>query len=172
MALFGEWIQRNRDWRQSARSTPPPLCVQQKLIEADLRSRTDQARQRLNVIEQQRIALGNDQRFLKLRYPDRYSLAFQPNGEFRSTVELVAVGLDSFVAKFRTGQFSQLGLSLYVLLVSALTSLSACLLVLLHPYRPGVAQSWNEELRRERDRWLAEQLQALTTSRVNGGGQG
>ena len=172
VALFGEWSQRNRDWRQSARSTPPPLCVQQKLIEADLRSRTDQARQRLNGIEQQRIALGNDQRFLKLRYPDRYSLAFQPNGEFRSTVELVAVGLDSFVAKFRTGQFSQLGLSLYVLMVSLLTSLSACLLVLLHPYRPGVAQSWDEELRRERDRWLAEQLQALTTSRVNGGGQG
>ncbi|MEB3167966.1 MAG: hypothetical protein VKK97_04455 [Synechococcaceae cyanobacterium] len=170
--LFGEWSQRNRDWRQSARSTPPPVCVQQKLIEADLRSRTDQARQQLNGIEQQRIALGNDQRFLKLRHPDRYSLAFQPNGEFRSTVELVAVGLDSFVEKLRSGQMSQLGLSLYVLLVSALTSFSACLLVLMHPHRPGVAQSWNEDLRRERDRWLAEQLQSLSASRVRDGGLG
>jgi hypothetical protein len=171
VALFGEWSQRNRDWRQSARSTPPPLCVQQKLIEADLRSRTDQARQQLNGIEQKRIAMGNDQRFLKLRYPDRYSLAFQPTGEFRSHVELVAVGLESFIDKFRSGLMSQLGLSLYVLLVSLLTSLSACLLVLLHPYRSGVAQSWDEDLRRERDRWLAEQLQALSTSRVTEGGQ-
>lgn len=170
--LFGEWSQRNRDWRQSARSTPPPVCVQQKLIEADLRSRTDRARERLNGIEQQRIGLGNDQRFLKLHYPERYSLAFQPNGEFCSTVQLVAVGLDSFAEKIRTGQMSQLGLSLYVLLVSALTSFSACLLVLMHPHRPGVAQSWDEDLRRERDRWLAEQLQTLSASRLRDGGEG
>lgn len=170
--LFGEWSQRNRNWRQSARSTPPPVCVQQKLIEADLRSRTDQARERLNGIEQQRIALGNDQRFLKLRYPERYNLAFQPSGDFRSTVQLVAVGLENFLAKLLSGQMSQLGLSIYVLLISLLTSLSACLLVLMHPHRPGVELSWNDDLRRERDRWLAEQLQTLSASRVRDGGQG
>lgn len=170
--LFGEWRQRNRDWRQGSRNTPPPVCVQQKLIEADLRSRSDQAREQLNSIERQRIALGNDQRFLKLRYPERYSLAFQPNGDFRSTVQLVAVGLENFLDKLLSGQMSQLGLSIYVLLISLLTSLSACLLVLMHPHRPGVALSWDEDLRRERDRWLAEQLQTLNASRMRDGGQG
>ena len=60
------------------------------------------------------------------------------------------------------GQWNQLGLSLYVLMVSLLSSATACLLVLLHPHRPEVALSWDEDLRRERDRWLAEQLQALS----------
>jgi hypothetical protein len=160
--LFGDWSQRQRDWSRSARTTPPPVCVQQKLIEADQRNRTAEARERLAGIERERIAIGNDLRFLKERYPDRYSLAFRPSGEFRSAVQLVAVGIGSTTEKLSSGQWNQLGLSLYVLMVSLLSSATACLLVLLHPHRPEVALSWDEDLRRERDRWLAEQLQALS----------
>ena len=160
--LFGEWSQRQRDWSRSARTTPPPVCVQQKLIEADQRNRTAEARERLAGIERQRIAIGNDLRFLRERYPDRYSLAFHPSGEFRSAVQLVAVGIGSTIEKLSSGQWNQLGLSLYGLMVSLLSSATACLLVLLHPHRPEVELSWDEDLRRERDRWLAEQLQALS----------
>ncbi len=172
VSLFGEWSQRNRDWRRSASQTPPPLCVQQQLLEADQRSRLAVARRRLEGLEQQRIALGNDQHFLRLHYPDRFNLAFQGNGEFRSSVQLVAVGIDNTLLKLRQGQWNQLGLSLYVLLVSVLSSATACVLVLLHPHRRNVAESWDEDLRRERDRWLADQLQALQANRSLGGGQG
>lgn len=159
--LFGEWSQRQRDWSRIARSTPPPVCVQQKLIEADLRARTAEARQRLGAIDRQRIAMGNDLRFLKERFPDRYGIAFKPNGEFRSTVQLVAVGLSSTTEKLAGGQWNQLGLSLYVLMMSFITSATACFLALTHPLNPEVELSWDEDLRRERDRWLAEHLQSL-----------
>ena len=168
--LYGEWSQRLRDWRRTAQATPPPVCVQQRLIEADQRSRTDVARQRLAGIERQRIATGNDLLFLRQHFPERYGMAFLPNGEFRSSVALVAEGMGSTYVKLCQGQWSQLGLSIYMLLISLLSSLTACMMVLLHPHRPGVAQSWDEDLRRERDRWLAEQLRALqSTAPVTGG---
>lgn len=170
--LFGEWSQRQRDWRRNAQATPPPVCVQQKLIEADQRSRTAGASARLASIEQQRIAMGNDLQFLRQHYPQRYSLAFEANGDFRSAVQLVAVGLSSTTDKLARGQWNQLGLSLYVLLVSALSSATACLMVLMHPHRPEVSLSWDEDLRRERDRWLADQVQALQGLDRHQGGQG
>ena len=170
--LFGEWSQRQRDWRRDAQATPPPVCVQQKLIEADQRSRTAGAQARLASIEQQRIALGNDLQFLRQHYPQRYSLAFEANGDFRSAVQLVAVAIGSTTDKLAHGQWNQLGLSLFVLLVSALSSATACLMVLMHPHRPEVALSWDEDLRRERDRWLADQVQALQGLDRRQGGQG
>ncbi|MCS5699786.1 hypothetical protein NZK32_12145 [Cyanobium sp. FGCU-52] len=170
--LHGEWSQRDRDWRRTAQSSPPPVCIQQRLIEADLRSRSAVALQRLEGIERQRIAVGNDLHFLRRRYPERYSQAFTASGEFRSPVQLVAVGIDSTTTKLRHGQWDQLGLSLYVLMVSLLSSATACILVLLHPLRPGVVQSWDEDLRRERDRWLSEQLAALPVAGTTAGGQG
>ena len=172
MELFGEWSQRQRDWRRNAQATPPPVCVQQKLIEAGQRSRTSGAQARLAGIAQQRIALGNDLQFLRQHYPQRYSLAFEANGDFRSAVQLVAVGLSSTTDKLARGQWNQLGLSLFVLLVSALSSATACLMVLMHPHRPEVALSWDEDLRRERDRWLADQVQALQGLDRRQGGQG
>ena len=45
-------------------------------------------------------------------------------------------------------------------------------MVLMHPHRPEVALSWDEDLRRERDRWLADQVQALQGLDRRQGGQG
>lgn len=163
--LHGEWSQRGRDWSRSARGAALPVCVQQKLIETEQRRRADEGRQRLGALERQRIAVGNDLTFLRRRYPERYSQAFHPSGGFRSRVQLVAVGFGSTTDKLTSGQWSQLSLALYVLLVSLLSSATACVLVLLHPLRPEVAMSWDEDLRRERDRWLAEQVQSLGAGR-------
>lgn len=170
--LHGEWSQRGRDWRRNAQGSPPPVCIQQRLIEAEQRSRSAAARQRLEGIERQRISTGNDLLFLRQQYPERYRQHFTAAGEFASSVQLVAVGIDSTLAKLQQGQWNQLGLSLYVLLVSLLSSATACTLVLLHSRRPGVIQSWDEDLRRERDRWLSELTAQLPGSGRPEGGQG
>ena len=172
MLLHGEWSQRARDWRRNAQGSPPPVCIQQRLIEAEQRSRSAAARQRLEGIERQRISTGNDLLFLRQQYPERYRQHFTAAGEFASSVQLVAVGIDSTLAKLQQGQWNQLGLSLYVLLVSLLSSATACTLVLLHSRRPGVIQSWDEDLRRERDRWLSELTAQLPGSGRPEGGQG
>jgi hypothetical protein len=156
--LFGEWSERRQDWNRPGRTNLRPICVQQKLIEADQRQRTAEARRRVEALEQQRISTGNDLRFLKQTYPSRYEQVFNDQGQFRSSVQLVQVAIDNYLDKLAHGQWGQLGLSLYVLMFSLLSSATACCMVLLHPTKPEVAMSWDEDVRRERDRWLAEQI--------------
>jgi len=156
--LFGEWSERRQDWNRRGRTNLRPICVQQKLIEADQRQRTAEARRRVEALEQQRISTGNDLRFLKQAYPSRYEQVFNDQGQFRSSVQLVQVAIDNYLDKLAHGQWGQLGLSLYVLMISLLSSATACCMVLLHPTKPEVAMSWDEDVRRERDRWLAEQI--------------
>ncbi|WP_411872042.1 hypothetical protein [Vulcanococcus limneticus] len=159
--LYGEWSQRRSDWRRSGRQGQLPVCVQQKLLEEEQRDRSAVARQQVEALEQQRIQLGNDQAFLRRHFPARYALTFSGDGEFRSPVELVAVAMQNFLGKLASRDWAELGLPLFVLSFSLLTSATTCALVLLHPFRHGVAMSWSEDVRRERDRWLAEQLNAL-----------
>ena len=156
--LFGEWSERRQDWNRPDRRNQRPICVQQKLIEADQRQRTAEARRRVEALEQQRITMGNDLRFLKQAYPSRYEQVFNDQGQFRSSVQLVQVAIDNYLDKLAHGQWGQLGLSLYILLFSLLSSATACCMVLLHPSKPEVAMSWSEDVRRERDRWLAERI--------------
>ncbi len=159
--LYGEWSQRRSDWRRSGRQGQLPVCVQQKLLEEEQRGRAAVARRQTEALEQQRIQLGHDQAFLRRHFPARYALSFEPSGAFRSPVELVAVAMQNFLGKLTSRSWAELGLPLFVLSFSLLTSATTCALVLLHPFRHGVAMSWSEEVRRERDRWLAEQLNSL-----------
>ena len=158
--LYGEWSQRRTDWSRTTRSGQRPVCVEQKLLEEAQRSRVDLDRGRIEAIEQQRIQFGNDQSFLKARFPERFAATFEPNGEFRSPVQLVTVGISNFFAMLTSGQWASMGLSLYMLSFSLITSTVVCGIVISHSRRPGVAVSWSEEVRRERDRWLAEQVAA------------
>lgn len=156
--LHGEWSERRQDWSRSSRKGQLPVCIQQKLLEEQQRSRSAEERTRLAALEQERLQLGNNQVFLKRHFPANHALTFSPNGEFLSPVELVSVAIRSFMGRLFSPEWLQLGLPLFILSFSLLTSATACALVLMHPHRPGVAMSWSEEVRRERDRWLAAQL--------------
>jgi hypothetical protein len=61
-----------------------------------------------------------------------------------------------------------MGLSIYVLSFSLITSTVVCALVIAHSRRPGVALSWSDDVRQERDRWLAEQLKAYDNTAAAG----
>lgn len=156
--LYGEWSQRSQDWSRSGRNGQRPTCVQQKLIEADQRQRTAEARRRVEMLEQQRISMGNYLRFLAKIYPNRYEQVFNDQVQFCSAVLLVQVAISNYLDQLAHGHWGQLGLSLYVLMFSLLSSAIACCLVLLHPSKPEVAMSGCDDVRRERDRWLAERV--------------
>ncbi len=166
--LYGEWSQRRTDWSRTTRSGQRPICVELKLLEDAQRQRVAAERERLETTERERLRFGNDQRFLQNTFPERFAATFEPDGAFRSPVQLVTVGIENFFTMLSRGQWAAMGLSIYVLSFSLITSTVVCALVIAHSRRPGVALSWSDDVRQERDRWLAEQLDAYDSSAVAG----
>ena len=165
--LYGEWSQRRTDWSTTSRSGQRPVCVEQKLQEEAQRSRVGAARRQIEALESQRSLLANDQTFLETTFPDRFAATFESEGQFRSSVELVRVGIDNFFSKLARGHWAAMGLSIYVLSFSLISSAVVCALVIAHSRRPGVVESWSEAVRQRRDRWLADQLAAYDASSPN-----
>ncbi len=104
--------------------------------------------------------MGNDLVFLKQELADVYSQNFQgDNDEIISGVTAVAISMNSFFGKLMTGDFFNLGLSLYFFLWSIISSTASILMTIQFARREDVRKSFDNNLELKRDMWLNKLLE-------------
>lgn len=76
--------------------------------------------------------------------PDVYTQNFDDNDEIKSSMRAMAIALDLFFSRLKNGEWAMLGLSLYVFILSVVTSGIAIGLIATHARREDVQMSWSE----------------------------
>lgn len=158
--LYGQWNERSSNW-QTLPLEKLPVCRQLTRLEEEANRKFEVEQVKFRKLEASRQLMGNDLRFLQANYSQVYDEHFNSEGQIKSGVEAAAYALTNFIDKLGEGNWKQLGLSLFFLGLSFLTSTVACYMVLTYARRQDVQMSWDENLRQERDRWLYEQFNLL-----------
>lgn len=132
--LFGTFVS------QSQPMTLPlaqlPLCVRANQLEQTYNQSLQAAQNALQTFKLERQTLGNDLAFLKQVAPSQYTKTFveqnppfflpgDPTVEVRSGITLVTLGTQSFMGKMQGGNWDQLGMNLFFVGLSAITSLAS-----------------------------------------------
>jgi uncharacterized coiled-coil protein SlyX len=99
--------------------------------------------QDIEAISSEMVILGAV-RYLKEKEPNIYAQEFDDEGLIRSEVEQFSVALQVFFDKLLSGQWTQLGLSLYILMLSVITSGVAVCMMAAYARHDDVAISWSE----------------------------
>ncbi|NCJ07090.1 hypothetical protein GS597_11335 [Synechococcales cyanobacterium C] len=154
------------DWSQEPLETAP-ICEQAKLSLAQSYKTYETAKAHLEQNLAQRVALGNDVVFIQRFYPAIYDENFDADGYLLSGVEAVQYAFNNFFAHLAKGQVDRIALSLLFFSVSILTSVAACAMTFTFARREDTQQSWDERVRRERDRWLYHQWQLFQAQKEN-----
>ncbi|NCJ08681.1 hypothetical protein GS597_19655 [Synechococcales cyanobacterium C] len=163
--LYGSWQERNQNW-DAVPTEQLPVCRRRDRLEEESRDRYQAALLKLDQTEAERLAMNNDLLFLEQHFPNTYNQYFrvvgwEKNTEFRSGVEAVTVASEQVIAKMLTGQWTQLGLSLFMMTLSVVSSAVACVMVYQFSRREDVERSWSEALQHARDQWLMDRFSEL-----------
>jgi hypothetical protein len=113
-----------------------PLCVRANQLAQRYEQSVQQSQTALHNFNLERETLGNDVAFLKQIAPSQYDKTFvqkspwfflpgDPTVEVRSGVTLVTLGTQSFMGKVQRGDWDQLGMNLFFVGLSAITSLAS-----------------------------------------------
>jgi hypothetical protein len=113
-----------------------PLCVRANTLEQNYEQSVQQSQAAFHAFNLERQTLGNDLAFLKQVAPSQYDKTFvekspwfflpsDPTVEVRSGVTLVTLGTQSFMGKVQRGDWDQLGMNLFFVGLSAITSLTS-----------------------------------------------
>lgn len=112
-----------------------------------------------------RNSWGNDTEFLKEIAPNIYGKDFIDEGPFENRFKngslAVEIALKNLFQKIADRNLSQLGFSLFLFSISAITSLIACLLAISLSYRSEFKDSHSDAAELEIDNWLEEQWDQL-----------
>lgn len=153
-SLYGTWAERNRNW-SSVEPESRPICVQANFLEQEAFRYYEQAKADWEQLKADNILMDN-LTFVKQSLPDLYAQHFTEKGLLRSGVDATRLATQNFFGKIANLQFLDLGLSLYVFGISAITSFAACTMAIAHANRPDTQMSRDENVIRERDRYLQE----------------
>ncbi len=127
--IYGSFADQQRGW-QGISLEKLPLCVKAEKLREKQDSNYNKAFLAMQSKLDIRYETSNDLIFLKDNFPEIYQQYFTETGEIISGIEMVRLAWDSFFAKLANREFSALGLSFYLFIISWLTSLGAILMTL------------------------------------------
>ncbi len=143
---FSSW---ERDWTKVERSQIPP-CWFKDMRDSDPTwidyQKNLKTWQKLPDFRHQ---LGNDNQFLQQQFPQVYSKHFTKDGNVLSGTEEFTVAFQSFWGRLFSPNLEgmgQLGFSLFMFLLSVITSAGACIALVAHTYREDTQLSFNPEV--------------------------
>ena len=105
-----------------------PICVQEAVYQKAVNDSTREIEAELSQLQRRRTQLGNDVKFLKTEASDIHDQLFTSEGYLKDGALAVKVALDNLVTKLQEGRWNELGFSIFLLSISAITSSIACLL--------------------------------------------
>lgn len=158
--LFGSYTQRNEDWSQLPLERLP-ICRQVTRLEQEAYKAYEMASASLEAQLIERSKLGSDVVFIKQFYPDLYAQTFTETGDLRSGVEAVGYATRNFFGNLRHGRIDRISFSLFFFSLSVISSAAACLMTVSFARREDVQRSWDDRVRRERDRFMYQQIHNL-----------
>lgn len=148
--LFGTFAQRNDNW-EAKPFQQLPLCRQATRLEDEQNQRIQNASDKYRTLLSDRTQTGSDVKFLETVAPDVFQLHFNSQGEIKSGTVLVGLATTQVYGKLFNGQWSELGLSLFMFLLSAITSIAACIMALAHALSKDVKLSYSQDLQSKID---------------------
>ncbi|MDY6940832.1 MAG: hypothetical protein SWY16_24640 [Cyanobacteriota bacterium] len=158
--LHGTWAERDTDWSQKPLDRLP-LCRKLDPLQQESYKTYNNAKAILDEKLLVRQELGNDLAFLKRELPLLHEQQFLDDGEIRSGIEASRMAIYSFLNKLQTGDWAGLGFPLFFLLLSLFFSGGAVAMTIAHARREDTQMSFDDDVARERDRWLNERRREL-----------
>ncbi|MGI0480842.1 hypothetical protein ACN4EE_08625 [Geminocystis sp. CENA526] len=165
--LFGTFAQRNDQWE-----TKPfqqlPLCRQVTRLEDKQNQLIETASAHYHNLLLDRTQTGSDIKFLQTVAPNLFQEHFTKEGQIKSGTVLVGLATTQVYSKLFNGEWSQLGLSLFMFLLSGITSLASCAMALSHALSKEVQLSYNQELQSKIDEHFQGLYFALMSAQKQG----
>ncbi|MCG9890578.1 MAG: hypothetical protein MH252_05855 [Thermosynechococcaceae cyanobacterium MS004] len=163
--LLGSYQQQTQqDWGKVPEGQLP-VCPLAERLQANALKNYETAKANWETLKLQRLAVGNDLGFLQTSVPELYRAHFEPNGEMKSGIEAAGFAAKNLLNKAMRGNWPELIMPGFVMLLSIVTSGTACYLTFTHARRPDTQRSRNSAVEQERDRWLEQQYQAISSAR-------
>lgn len=153
--LKGTYAEQKRGW-QGIALDKLPLCVRAERMRKEADSYYDRAYTELQVKLNNRYQTSNDLVFLQNNFPELYQQHFLTTGEIISGVDTVRLAWESFFGKLAKQEFSALGLSFYLFIISCLTSLGAIIVILGFNCSHYTKVSLSEDIASDIDAWFDE----------------
>jgi hypothetical protein len=159
--LFGVWSQQTRDWKL-VENQNRPICVRAKFLAEEASKNYELAKREWETLQREGASL-DEVSFVREKLPQLYSHHFHPDDSIKSGVEAVHLATQNFMSKLMHLEWSGLGFSFFFFALSTGTSGTACMMAITHARRKDTQLSRNEVGARERDLWLQEQWEAMTS---------
>jgi len=156
---YGLYSERNRRWGEVPMNDQPTCVRARTLEERDLKPYNEA--KELWKEAQADGALVGQVGLVRAAMPEIYIQEFTEDGLIRSGVVATRLATQNFFGKLSGGQFMDLGLSLYIFSISAITSLAACTLAVAHARREDTQMSRNQSVIRERDLYIQTLLDSM-----------
>ena len=144
-----------------------PVCQQKDIYLNKINTDLEKSKLHHQKLITQRGNFGSDIEFLKKDVENIYSQYFNKNGNFKSGGIAIEAALNSFIQKIADGRISQLGFSLFLGLVSVITSLISCLLVISFSMSEETRKSYSTSAALAKDQWLDKTILLLQESHQN-----
>ncbi|AFZ38054.1 hypothetical protein Sta7437_4596 (plasmid) [Stanieria cyanosphaera PCC 7437] len=169
---YGSWQDYNLPLPQRSYSTSPvaqwPWCPKSSRLTEIYAENLTRAEEELEKLKAEIASLGN-LNYLHSTLFDVYAQNFNENDEIKSSMRAMAIALDLFFSRLKNGEWAMLGLSLYVFILSVVTSGIAVGLIATHARREDVQMSWSEAAAEAFIEFLKQKRQerAFELDRVN-----
>ncbi|BAU67537.1 hypothetical protein STA3757_49590 (plasmid) [Stanieria sp. NIES-3757] len=143
---YGSWQDYNLPLPQRSYYTSPvpqwPWCPKSSMLTEIHAENLATAEKELEQLKVEIAKKGNLSYLHSI--PDVYTQNFDENDEIKSSMKATAIALDLFFSRLKNGEWAMLGLSLYVFILSVVTSGIAVGLIATHAQREDVQMSWSE----------------------------
>ena len=153
--INGTFAEQKKGW-QGIAIDKLPLCVRAERMRQEADSYYDRAYTELQTKLNNRYQTSNDLIFLQTNFPELYQQHFLATGEIISGVDIVRLAWESFFSKLANQEFSALGLSFYLFVISCLTSLGAIIVILGFNHSYYTKVSLSEDIAVDLDAWFDE----------------
>jgi len=172
LAAYGTYEDRLNGRFQNKSATPDeiaqwPACPKANLLEQKYQDNLTQAKEQKQTIFAEVRNYGSELAYLKKVKPEIYQSSFTASGEIESGTESIRVAIGLFNDKFFTGQWADLGSSLFFFAMSAITSGTAILKIISYSDREDVQISKSEAVIQSRNFFIEEIIGDLNKSQEN-----
>ena len=144
-----------------------PACPKANLLEQQHKENLTQAKEQKQKIFTEVKNHGSELAYLKKVKPEIYQTRFTESGEIESGTEAIRVAIVLFNDKFFTGQWADLGSSLFFFAMSAITSGTAILKIISYSDREDVQMSKSSAVIHARESFKHQIIANLNPSEVN-----
>ncbi|WPF88877.1 hypothetical protein WEU38_00990 [Cyanobacterium aponinum AL20118] len=166
VSLYGAFAQKDTNWNNLP-FEKLPVCRQVTRLENEKNQELETAILSYQNLLTERSQTGSDLVFLEKFAPQVFNEHFTNQREIKSGTILVGLATTEVFNKISSGKWTELGLSYFIFILSAITSIASCVMALTHALSKDVQNSYDPQLQIIIDDYFQEMRQALMSAQAN-----